>query len=407
MTDDIPETRDNLHTITEDTPTLERVHQPLPPSVSRATRFLRSQRTEEGGIVGSLHVHDLDDEGISWIALSYCWESNLESEIGAYRDIILNGSPFRVKINLWRALNALVDQREPTCKPQLLEDWSLKYFQRCPRMNQLSYFWVDAICINQNDTEERNHQVLLMKHVYSRAALVIGWLTPFNQLLSEVNRYTANSQGGAGEFRKNARQNLYWTRTWIVQEVMLPQKVLFLIDDSSLLANFGVYKIPRPSDSHECPTIFDELVDTRSLGNFGASDIFFDDFGNSNVFDDVKNTVTVDYLGNRKILDDFGDPSILHNLGHRITSNPSDGAIISKTPIEGVLDGRKVFRRSIKARQSLGYGTLLKRFARCECSDPRDKVFSLTGLVSDTCPIQPDYTSSSLRLFIDVMHVEA
>lgn len=36
--------------------------------------------------------------------------------------------------------------------------------------------WVDAICINQDDTLERNQQVLIMRNVYSGAGQVIVWL---------------------------------------------------------------------------------------------------------------------------------------------------------------------------------------------------------------------------------------
>ncbi|KAJ4289069.1 hypothetical protein N0V90_011411 [Kalmusia sp. IMI 367209] len=36
--------------------------------------------------------------------------------------------------------------------------------------------WVDALCINQADVKERNHQVSLMGDIYSSAELVINWL---------------------------------------------------------------------------------------------------------------------------------------------------------------------------------------------------------------------------------------
>jgi hypothetical protein len=36
--------------------------------------------------------------------------------------------------------------------------------------------WADAICINQSDNLERNHQVGLMRHIYSSAATVLIWL---------------------------------------------------------------------------------------------------------------------------------------------------------------------------------------------------------------------------------------
>lgn len=36
--------------------------------------------------------------------------------------------------------------------------------------------WIDALCINQEDLDERSHQVLLMKDVFSLAWRVVIWL---------------------------------------------------------------------------------------------------------------------------------------------------------------------------------------------------------------------------------------
>jgi len=35
--------------------------------------------------------------------------------------------------------------------------------------------WVDAVCINQGDVEERGHQVRSMTEIYSKANRVIVW----------------------------------------------------------------------------------------------------------------------------------------------------------------------------------------------------------------------------------------
>ncbi|KAF2830838.1 HET-domain-containing protein, partial [Ophiobolus disseminans] len=39
-----------------------------------------------------------------------------------------------------------------------------------------SRLWIDAICINQSDLLERNHQVAQMRDVYTKAESVIAWL---------------------------------------------------------------------------------------------------------------------------------------------------------------------------------------------------------------------------------------
>lgn len=36
--------------------------------------------------------------------------------------------------------------------------------------------WIDAICINQNDDREKEHQIQLMAHIYGRAGRVVVWL---------------------------------------------------------------------------------------------------------------------------------------------------------------------------------------------------------------------------------------
>ncbi|KAK5657592.1 hypothetical protein OQA88_3167 [Cercophora sp. LCS_1] len=42
--------------------------------------------------------------------------------------------------------------------------------------------WIDAICINQNDLEERKAQVMLMGQIYRSAKVVMGWLGPKDRL---------------------------------------------------------------------------------------------------------------------------------------------------------------------------------------------------------------------------------
>lgn len=42
--------------------------------------------------------------------------------------------------------------------------------------NEERVIWIDALCINQRDTNERNHQVGQMGRIYSSATRVIAWL---------------------------------------------------------------------------------------------------------------------------------------------------------------------------------------------------------------------------------------
>lgn len=45
------------------------------------------------------------------------------------------------------------------------------------------FFWIDAICINQDDLEERSAQVAIMPQIYSKADCVIVWLGDDSQMI--------------------------------------------------------------------------------------------------------------------------------------------------------------------------------------------------------------------------------
>ena len=92
--------------------------------------------------------------------------------------------------------------------------------------------WIDAICIDQFNTGERNHQVFLMNRVYSVADKVLIWLGEA-RIESDlaIDRLYELAQGKAIRHseKKSLRTLIYdglidrewWSRLWIVQEVVL------------------------------------------------------------------------------------------------------------------------------------------------------------------------------------------
>ncbi len=80
-------------------------------------------------------------------ALSYVW-GDPSNKLG----ILCNGQSFGVTENLHSAL---------------LERW---------RRGIKLLLWLDALCINQSDTNERTHQVRQMRAIYNSAKTVIVWL---------------------------------------------------------------------------------------------------------------------------------------------------------------------------------------------------------------------------------------
>ena len=115
--------------------------------------------------------------------------------------------------------------------------------------------WIDSICINQDDTGERGHQVGIMYKIYSMTSRTLAWLGPYDSTLAEsiaameaILQEIAVETRGYADFkelvfdRKHGRHiyskkslsntidplaflrlvtNPWFLRLWIVQEVSL------------------------------------------------------------------------------------------------------------------------------------------------------------------------------------------
>ncbi len=90
-------------------------------------------------------------------ALSYAWGDGTVK-----RTILLNGTKFEVGNNLAAALVNIRGLESAGEMPQAI--------------------WIDAICINQSDLEERGRQVRLMPNIYARAERVLVWLGTIGSL---------------------------------------------------------------------------------------------------------------------------------------------------------------------------------------------------------------------------------
>jgi hypothetical protein len=148
--------------------------------------------------------------------------------------ISIGGEKKEVTVNLWEALRHL----------------------RYPERRRV--IWVDALCINQEDTLERNHQVNQMGRIYGEADCVIAWLGPvlpeenhrvqilFTWVIEQLKqratlrllplrehtafghlvplgidaRHESHDRLWALEFLDYISTKSYWNRTWIVQEVV-------------------------------------------------------------------------------------------------------------------------------------------------------------------------------------------
>jgi hypothetical protein len=152
-------------------------------------------------------------------ALSYVWGSQDYKSL-----VILSGYDWHVTPSLAAALRRLRSETEPLT------------------------LWIDQLCINQEDDEERNSQVGLMRDIYAGAKRVLVWLgesTPASEKIFDVLPHVNPAQFEDEAIAYNVLQlrnvrewtravitciffNPWWQRVWIIQEIAYAQDALVL-----------------------------------------------------------------------------------------------------------------------------------------------------------------------------------
>ncbi|RSM03811.1 hypothetical protein CEP52_007197 [Fusarium oligoseptatum] len=113
--------------------------------------------------------------------------------------------------------------------------------------------WADAVCINQDDMEERDRQVKAMAKIYAKASRVIVWLeeTPAgghgdapsdgDLALEEIRRAAAGSGSVQSSANRSSHkavlhllQRSWFRRIWVLQEVAAARHVLIMCHSTEI-----------------------------------------------------------------------------------------------------------------------------------------------------------------------------
>ncbi|KAJ4292436.1 protein phosphatase regulator [Kalmusia sp. IMI 367209] len=277
---------------------------------------------ESESIKCGLRSYSMDEDYPAYVALSYAWGRKER-----YDDIELNGIRFPVGSNLWRFL----------------------HYMRL--RNRYIALWIDAICINQSKVLERNHQVQMMRQIYSNAQSVSVWLGEAdNSCYSDIamEYLAARKTFGDPSFKfgkfwspRQAKGVLalcernYWRRIWIVQEIMLAKEATIYCGSKNISWH-----------------IFEQLVnDLQAISDRGRE----------------KHTLCVSSI--------LASPAIA----------------IAKAKLEWGANLQPL-------------ATLLQLYHDHEATDIRDKVYALHGLAKDSSAIVIDYHKSSKDLLVEVLY---
>lgn len=198
-----------------------RIYTPLNPHKREIRLATIKSGTQPEPIRCDLSYVSLNDTP-KYEALSYVW-----GDPSTRIPILLDEHPFGVTQNLGLALRFL---RLPT------DDRTL---------------WIDAICVNQDDLDERSAQLQLMKNIYHDAHRVVSWLGDKEEntayvgwLISQAIDQDFSIEWLKTQLIENSamrkallnlwvyRDQSYWSRLWITQEIAYAQDGIIQCGDT-------------------------------------------------------------------------------------------------------------------------------------------------------------------------------
>lgn len=184
------------------------------------------------GSINCILEHSVLVKAPKYVALSYCWGDPSKT-----KDISINRIMVPVTTNLECALRHI---RNPSTGS--------------------GWLWIDALCINQKDLQEKGLQLQRMGHIYAKADEVLVWLGPESQstkaafqTLTAWSRIIPGSKKPKISGISALVNQTYWRRVWIIQEIAKGTRVKIRWGKDHIswedLAN-GIQNIYRVQGSH-------------------------------------------------------------------------------------------------------------------------------------------------------------
>ncbi|CAG9984233.1 unnamed protein product [Clonostachys byssicola] len=360
----------------------------------------------------SLYTVPLDCPG-GYEALSYTWGDTLPKF-----DVRVNGFGFQIGGNLHSALRHLRYQ------------------------DQRRRLWVDAICINQDDIQEREEQVSIMRGIYGTASSVIAWIGEsdgssderafdfmdkiLDQIHSRVvlNRFlAADTAPTSSEFSLAIhKDNMDWirsvtslglvgspwldllhllqrpwfSRVWIIQEVVMATDVTMRCGERTL--TWLLFRLCIRFVKHYIVTIWDSSAPEDILKlDLDAYRHYQRSGGVISLEKAIMRIINVDQLRRQRRLIDLTTTCTQQSrqgsyLAAPVLLPPSITQLLGiETPGQSMPQAMTHEERVYAAQPPMDFevGRLLKdcslyqlfrKFRSCDATDHRDKVYALLGI---------------------------
>lgn len=352
-----------------------------PLSTPRSIRLLSIAEVEDSGssfLTCYLTEVSLDSPILNYRALSYTWGDPARTT-----RILVNGEWLVVRLNIEDCLrhlrlNLYCCDRQCGCQkesqtPVPLDD----------RFTFPTLLWVDAICINQDDPDERAQQVALMQQIYSRASLVLVWLgrateqtvPAFRLLLGLAEIFHSDAEVRKASIAHVIRnecfkghwlalgeifQREWWHRVWTIQEAVLGSDIRLICGPFAVKwdkIKDAIYVFPQ------CYRFIDELTEATAVP-----------LAHHYLFLFLNGAYRMEIIENLRF-----------NARHR-----KDISFLPHPPLGSVL------------------GSLLDFIRDYDATDPRDKVYAIIGLLEQRgykSPLRVSYRVTVEELYIQVAKI--
>ncbi|KAI1406814.1 heterokaryon incompatibility protein-domain-containing protein [Hypoxylon sp. FL1857] len=352
------------------------IYPPLDPT-RQQVRFIEiiPSNDDEQPVGCLLQTVDLKQD-LRYAALSYFW-----GDPNVTQDIVVNGVTLPVTTNLASAL------------------WHLREdgFPKNNETGEIQLLWVDAICINQDDVSERNHQVTLMAHLYHNATSVFSWLGPADSrhldvMLQTIRGFALKTSSMLGKWDDDHATVVEAGRDWLISS-------LDRGDIDEFLVPFGEL---TECDYWKRIWIVQEMTLARSPSAhwFICGHIFIT-FEEMVVFDDLLPAIFKLPL-----------PDSTRHAPHNVDvwgglSTDASRAYLSVHGLNMAKSMKSLIPRESSRRagaMSLSVNllhTCIQMAFSTSATDPRDMVYAVLGLIYSK--ITPDYTKSVREVYLDAI----
>ena len=225
----------------------------------------------------SLRTVSLHEVG-NYIAFSYVWGQERATET-----ILINGIELLIRPNLAAGLRR----------------FRAMSWRRKQQRSHLVSIWADAICIDQNSIQERNHQVPLMRWIFSGSDYTFSWLGESDdtsdlamdsiaKIAAFVSDFeTVKEVPGENVIRQLTQQCFpfwevgpwiaihkllvreFWHRVWIFQEIVLPRKLILACGSKyirwTIFSVFDVFRLDSTFRRYDYKLLRRELNHLNSI----------------------------------------------------------------------------------------------------------------------------------------------